>query len=43
MAGIPAKVVRDLRADELSRFAESAQAYVDYAERFRASNIFHRS
>jgi carbonic anhydrase/acetyltransferase-like protein (isoleucine patch superfamily) len=43
MAGIPAKVVRDLRADELSRFEESAQAYVSYSERFRASNIFHRS
>lgn len=40
MAGVPAKVVRKLQEHEYSRFEESAQAYVSYAERYRKSGVF---
>lgn len=40
MAGVPARVVRTLRDDELSRFEDSALGYVTYAERYRASGTF---
>jgi carbonic anhydrase/acetyltransferase-like protein (isoleucine patch superfamily) len=39
MAGVPAKVVRELRAEEYDRFEASARNYVEYAERYRQSQI----
>jgi carbonic anhydrase/acetyltransferase-like protein (isoleucine patch superfamily) len=37
--GSPAKVVRELRAEEIDRVHESADLYVGYAERYRAAGI----
>lgn len=36
VAGVPAKVVRDLREEELQRFDQSAQNYVDYVREYRS-------
>lgn len=36
VAGVPAKVVRELREDELQRFDQSAQNYVDYVAEYRS-------
>ncbi|MCI0343158.1 MAG: gamma carbonic anhydrase family protein [Planctomycetales bacterium] len=35
VAGVPARVVRELRPDEIARLRQSALNYVDYARRYR--------
>ena len=36
VAGVPARVVRELKADEIERIEESAQHYVDYVADYRS-------
>lgn len=36
VAGVPAKVIRELKPDEIERLEESAQNYVDYVANYRS-------
>ena len=41
VAGVPARVVRDLKADEIKTIEESAQHYVDYVGNYRGGTVMH--
>ncbi len=41
-AGVPGKIIRDLRQDEIERIAESAQNYVNYVNKYRTELLNNR-
>lgn len=39
VAGVPARVIRELKSDEIKRLEESAQHYVDYSSNYRNAHL----